>query len=132
MEPHWTRPSTWLVAFMGAYMLVNTVRATLDPAGFAAAMGLPLTNPADHAFVQVYALRAAFLGFCALGLLVFREIRALFVFALVATLMPIGDAILTASAEAPPLTVTRHAATAIVLAVTAYLLFNRAFREGKA
>jgi heme A synthase len=62
----------------------------------------------------------------------FREIRALFVFALVATLMPIGDAILTASASAPPLTVSRHAATAIVLAVTAYLLFNRAFREGKA
>ena len=60
MERHWTRLSTWLVAFMGAYMLVNTVRATLDPAGFASAMGLPLTDPANHAFVQVYALRAAF------------------------------------------------------------------------
>jgi hypothetical protein len=45
--------------------------------------------------------------------------------------MPIGDAILTASASAPPLTVTRHAATAIVLALTAYLLFNRAFGQGK-
>jgi hypothetical protein len=131
MQPHWTRLSTWLVAFMGTYMLVNTVRATLDPSGFATAMGLPLTDPSNHAFVQVYALRAAFLGFCAWGLLVFREIRALFVFALVATLMPIGDAILTASASAPPLTVTRHAATAIVLALTAYLLFNRAFREGQ-
>ena len=45
MERHWTRLSTWLVAFMGVYMLVNTVRATLDPAGFASAMGLPLTDP---------------------------------------------------------------------------------------
>ena len=117
---------------MGLYMLVNAARATLDPAGFAAYMGLPLTDPANHAFVQVYALRAAFLGICALGLVWLREIRALFIFAIVATLMPIGDAILTASASAPPLTVTRHAATAIILALTAYLLFNRAFREGKA
>ena len=131
VERHWTRLSTWLVAFMGAYMLVNMVRATMDPAGFAAYMGLPLKDPTDHAFVQVYALRAAYLGLCALGLVWLREIRALFVFALVATLMPVGDTILTASASAPPLVVTRHAATAIVLALTSLLLFNRAFREGK-
>jgi len=81
--------------------------------------------------VGVYALRAAFLGLCAYGLLWLREIRALFVFALVATLMPVGDAILTAMADAPALTVARHGATAIVLATTAYLLFNRAFREGQ-
>ena len=129
MANHWTRPSTWLVAAMGAYMLVNTARAMLDPPGFAAYMGLPLTDPANHAFVQVYALRAAFLGLCAFGLLWIRDVRALSIFALAAIVMPIGDAILTASNNAPPLTVARHGATAIVLAITAWLLFNRACQE---
>jgi hypothetical protein len=43
--------------------------------------------------------------------------------------MPLGDATLTALAGAPPLTVARHAATAIILAITASLLFNRARNE---
>ena len=114
---------------MGIYMLVNTVRAFADPAGFAAYMGLPLTDPANHAFVQVYALRALFLGLCALALLFRRDTRALAVFALVAIVMPVGDALLTASYGAPITTIARHAATAIVLAVTAFLLFSRIAKE---
>jgi hypothetical protein len=43
--------------------------------------------------------------------------------------MPLGDAFLTAMNGAPPLTVARHAATAIVLAITATLLFSRARKE---
>ena len=93
---YWLRVSTALIALMGVYMLVNTVRAFADPAGFAAYMGLPLTDPANHAFVQVYALRALFLGLCALALLFRRDTRALAVFALVAIVMPVGDALLTA------------------------------------
>lgn len=54
---YWFKVSSALVALMGAYMLLNTVRAFADPSGFAAYMGLPLTDPANHAFVQVYALR---------------------------------------------------------------------------
>lgn len=126
---YWLRVSTALIALMGVYMLANTVRAFADPAGFAAYMGLPLTDPANHAFVQVYALRALFLGLCALALLVRRDIRALAVFALVAIVMPVGDALLTASYGAPITTVARHAATAIVLAVTASLLFSRVAKE---
>ena len=124
---YWLRVSTVLIALMGAYMLVNTVRAFADPAGFAAYMGLPLTDPANHAFVQVYALRALFLGLCALALLFRRDTRALAVFALVAIVMPVGDALLTASNGAPVTTVARHAAT--VLAITASLLFSRAAKE---
>jgi hypothetical protein len=126
---YWLRASSALIALMGIYMLVNTVRAFIAPAAFAAAMGLPLANPADHAFVQVYGLRAMFLGLCALALLWRRDIRALAVFALVAIVMPVGDALLTASNGAPPLIVARHGATAIVLAVTAALLFSRASKE---
>lgn len=58
-----------------------------------------------------------------------RDTRALAVFALVAIVMPIGDAILTATSGAPITTVVRHAATAIVLAVTASLLFDRVAQE---
>lgn len=132
MTNHWTRPSTWLVVALGAFMLLNTARALLDPVGFAVYMGLPLTDPSNHAFVQVYALRAAFLRLCAFGLLWLRDIRALAVFALAALVMPIGDALLTASNHAPPLIVARHGATAVVLAVTAWLLFNRACKEANA
>ncbi|MCE9522437.1 MAG: DUF4267 domain-containing protein [Alphaproteobacteria bacterium] len=126
---YWLKVSSLLVALMGVYMLVNTIRAFADPAGFAAYMGLPLSDPANHAFVQVYALRALFLGICALALLFRRDTRALAVFALVAIVMPVGDAILTAANGAPIATVARHGATAIVLAVTASLLFSRAAKE---
>ena len=132
MANFWTRPSTWLVVLLGGFMLLNTARAFIDPAGFAIYMGLPLTDPANHGFVQVYALRAAFLGLCAFGLLWLRDIRALAVFALAALVMPVGDAILTASNHAPPLIVARHGATAVVLAITAWLLFNRARKEANA
>lgn len=129
MKSHWTRPSTGLAVLLGAYMGVSTIRALFDPVGFASSMGLPLTDPADHGFVQVYALRAAFLSLCAFGLLWLRDIRALVVFALSALVMPIGDAILVASHGAPSRIVVRHAATAVLVAITAGLLFQRASQE---
>ena len=125
----WTKPSTWLVLLLGLFMLLNTFRAFADPAGFATYMGLPLTDPANGAFVQVYALRAAFLGLFALASLWRSDTRSLALFATVAIVMPVGDAILTASHGAPLAIVARHAATAIVLAVTATLLANRAAKE---
>jgi heme A synthase len=125
----WTKPSNWLVLLLGVFMLVNTVRAFADPAGFAVYMGLPLSDPANGAFVQVYALRALFLGLFALALLWRADARALALFATVAIVMPVGDAILTAAHGAPIAIVARHAATAILLAVTAALLTNRAAKE---
>lgn len=125
----WTKPSTWLVLLLGLFMLFNTARALIDPAAFAVYMGLPLTDPANGAFVQVYALRAAFLGLFALALLWRCDTRALALFAAVAIVMPVGDAILTAMHGAPFPIVARHAATAILLAVTAVLLANRAAKE---
>ncbi len=125
----WTKPSTWLVLLLGFYMLFNTARAFADPAAFAAYMGLPLSDPANGAFVQVYALRAAFLGVFALALLWRCDTRALALFATVAILMPVGDAILTATHGASLAIVARHAATAILLALTATLLAHRAKTE---
>lgn len=125
----WTKPSNWLVLLLGIFMLVNTARAFADPVGFATYMGLPLVDPANGAFVHVYALRALFLGLFALALLWRNDARGLALFATVALVMPVGDALLTAAHGAPIAIVARHAATAIVLAVTAALLTNRALKE---
>lgn len=125
-QRHWLRVSSWLVAAMGCFQLLNTFRAVADPAGFAAYMGLPLSDPANDGFVLVYALRAAFVGLLALVLLVRRDIRTLAFFALVALVMPLGDAILTAVNGADPMIVARHAAIAVAVAITAALLFMRA------
>lgn len=130
MQGHWTRPSTWLAILLGVYQVVNAMRAGADPDGFARYMGLPLTDPANDAFVQVYALRTAFIGICILALVARRNIAALFVFSIVAVLMPIGDAVLTAMNQAPALTVARHGAAAILVALTSWLLANR-LNEGK-
>jgi hypothetical protein len=105
-------------------MAVNTARAFLDPASFAAYMGLPLVDATDSGFVFVYALRAAFLALAASALLLKGEIRALGLFAAVAVVMPLGDATLTAAAGAPPAIVARHAATAVYLATAAFFLFR--------
>lgn len=129
MQRHWSRLSTWLVILLGLYQVVNAVRAFVDAEGFAAYMGLPLTDPANDAFVKVYALRTAFIGLCVLALLARRNMGALFVFSLVAVLMPVGDAVLTALNHAPPATVARHGATAVVVAVTAWMLANRINQE---
>lgn len=105
-------------------MAVNTVRAFLDPVAIAAYMGLPPADPESSGFVLVYALRAAFLALAALSLLARGEKTALGLFAAAAVVMPVGDAALTISAGAPLAIVARHAATAIYLALTAYLLLH--------
>jgi hypothetical protein len=118
----WSSLGAWLIVIVAALMAPNTARAFLNPVDFAAYMGLPLKDGANSGFVLVYALRAAFLGLIALALLVRREMTALAAFAAVAVVMPIGDAILTAASHAPLEIVARHAASAVYLAVTAFLL----------
>lgn len=118
----WSSVGVWLILVVAVLMALNTARAVLSPVDFAVYMGLPLRDAADSGFVAVYALRAAFLGLVATVLLLRGEIAALAVFAAVAVIMPIGDAILTAASGAPLEIVARHAASAVYLAVTAYLL----------
>jgi hypothetical protein len=112
-----------VMAGLGAgLMLVNAVRAFSDPAAFATYLGLPLATADDAGLVQVYGLRALFIGLLIGTLLILRERTALSVVALTAVVMPVGDAILTSGAGAPGATVGRHVGIALFLLVAGFLL----------
>ena len=112
----------WMVGFLVAYMLFNTVRAMLSPVDFAANYGVPLASAGNDGFVLVYAIRALFLGLFGLALLLRRNYGALALYALVAAVMPVGDALLVASKAGPTATVIRHALTAGFLVLTWFML----------
>ena len=109
----------WLAAMMGLFQAINAVRAFLDPNGFAAYMGLPLAAEADVGFVLVYGLRTAFIAGLIGVLLSLKRLDALAWIALVALIMPIGDAWLAAQESAPLATILRH----IVVALYVFMAF---------
>ena len=118
----WRSAGYWMAVLIVVLMAVNAVRAFSDPVGFAAYLGLPLTDQKDTGFVNVYGLRAAFLGLFAAVLLIQQDLNALKWFALAAVIMPIGDAYLVSNAGAPTATLIRHVAIAIYLVATFYML----------
>lgn len=113
-----------MALLIAAWMGVNTVRALLWPDAFAANFGLAGAQATDPGFVQVYAVRALFLGAFALFLILRRDARTLGWFALIAVIMPVGDALLTAGAAAPAAIVARHAVIAVYLLVTSWFLLR--------
>jgi hypothetical protein len=123
----WLSLGAWLGVALAALMIVNTVRAFVEPASFAAYMGLPLGDANNAGFVEIYGLRAAFLGLFALVLLWRADMFALGAFAAVAVVMPLGDAYLAAHAGAPLAVVGRHLVSALVLLVMAYVTRRWAF-----
>jgi hypothetical protein len=70
----------------------------------------------------VYAIRALFLGLFGLGLLLRRDFKALALYALIGSVMPLGDALLVATEGATAGTVLRHLLVALFLLVTWYLV----------
>jgi hypothetical protein len=118
----WRSVGVWMGILIAILMAVNAARAFADPMGFAAYMGLPLTDARDTGFVYVYGLRALFLGLFAAVLVARRDWTTFKFYALAALVMPIGDAILTANAGAPLATIGRHVAIAIYLVITAFML----------
>lgn len=118
----WRSVGLWMVGVLIVYILFNAVRATLNPAEFAAFYGLPLASSENTAFVFVYAIRALFLGLFGLALLLRRSYAALGLYALIGSIMPIGDAILVAAVGGGTGTVVRHALTAVFLLATWYFV----------
>ena len=112
----------WLAVIMAALQAFNAWRAFTDPSGFAAYMGLPLTDGADPAFVLVYGLRTLFIAGLITAFLALRNLDALAWMALVALIMPIGDAWLTAQAGAPTVIVFRHVAIALYVLLAFFFL----------
>lgn len=118
-----------MVAIMALLMLVNFGRALLDPVGFATYVGLPISGDDQAGFVHLYAFRALFLGLFAAFLVWRDQTKTLMWFALIAVVMPIGDAILTANAGAGLPTVGRHIGIAVFLVATAFALNRVAIRQ---
>jgi hypothetical protein len=110
----------WLAAAMALLMLVNFARTMTDPAGFSAYMGLPVQDAANLAWVQVYGLRALFIGLLVLFFLLRRDPASLKGLALLALVMALGDALLVLRAGGG--TVARHLATAGVLVLAGWAL----------
>jgi hypothetical protein len=127
----WRSVGLWLSALLVGYMLVNAVRAIVSPISFASSFGIPLNNPSDDAFVLVYATRALFLGLFGLALFLRRSYASLALFALVATVMPIGDALLVALRGGELAIVVRHSLTAGVV-LLAWFLTQRWVRRSVA
>ena len=112
----------WMAAAGGGLMLVNAGRAFADPAGFAVYLGLPLAAAGDAALIQIYGLRALFIGLLVGGLIAAGQRRALFLLALAAVVMPVGDALLARHAGASGTIVARHCVIALFLLLTALAL----------
>lgn len=116
----------WLTVLLVGYMFFNTFRAISSPVAFAESFGVPLVSPQETTFVTVYAIRALFLALYGSALLIRRSYGGLALFAAVASVMPVGDALLVASSAGAVGTVVRHALIAVLLVVTAGLLYRRA------
>ena len=124
----WRSAGAWLVMPMVALMLINFVRTLADPAGFAAYLGLPLQHAADFRLVQVYGLRALFIGLFAAYLLWQQNAGALKWFAWLAILMAVGDAWLVYGAGGAQGIVIRHLGTAVYLLIAGFALHRQGER----
>lgn len=127
----WRSPALWLAVLIAVMMAFNAWQAFDDPAAFAMRFGLTGAADADVGFVHVYASRALFLALVTATLLAQRQFRALGLFALVAVVMPVADALQVNAAGGPGAIVTRHIVIAAYLIVTGALLLRLAKqREG--
>jgi Domain of unknown function (DUF4267) len=125
----WRSTGSWMVVPMVVLMLLNFGRTLLDPIGFAAYLGLPLQNVADFGLIQVYGLRALFIGLFASYLLWREKTTELKWFAWLAIVMPVGDACLVWQAGGTQAIIFRHCLTAAYLLVVGVVL-HRSLRKG--
>ncbi|MDX2277477.1 MAG: DUF4267 domain-containing protein [Hyphomonadaceae bacterium] len=113
----------WLAVPLAVLQAFNAVRAVADPVGFSAYMGAPLQTAVDSAWVLIYALRTGFIALLVAQLLLRRDLEALKWTALVALIMPLGDAFIAHQAGAASVIVARHGAIAAYLLVVTVALF---------
>jgi hypothetical protein len=71
--------------------------------------------------VLVYAIRTFFIGLLGLAMFLRRSYTSLALFLLVATVMPIGDALLVWQRGGEPATIARHSVVAAVVLLTWFL-----------
>jgi hypothetical protein len=113
MQTFYTQPGFWLAALAGLLMYVNAVRTLIDPVDFSKYMGLPVEDAAGRAWVQVYGLRALFIGLLVTYFLVRLDAGSLQWLTAFAVSMALGDAALVRRAGGT--TTPRHLVIAAVL-----------------
>jgi hypothetical protein len=113
MQTFYTQPGFWLAALAGLLMYVNAIRTLINPVAFSKYMGLPVENAAGTAWVQVYGLRALFIGLLVTYFLVRLDAGSLQWLTAFAVCMALGDAALVRRAGGT--TTSRHLVIAAVL-----------------
>jgi ABC-type Na+ efflux pump permease subunit len=100
------------------------VRAFVDPVAASASFGLPMHTADETAFVRVYGARNAMLGAVALIFALRGMIRPLVLLFMLATVLPLLDAVVIVSRVGLGHELARHAVIMVVLAALSISLWR--------
>lgn len=125
-----TEPTIWgyktagvvLVALMAILQCFYAGYAFFDPASFAALRGTDLVAAGDTDWVWIYASRTLFVALIMGYLLFLQNYGVLKWAAIIGLVMPVTDGYLAYAAQASNQVVWKHAATAVYLLVTFWVL----------
>jgi hypothetical protein len=119
-----TSKTVWLAALVSVVILLLGVRAFVDPVAASASFGLPMHTAAETAFVRVYGARNAMLGAVALIFALRGMIRPLVLLFMLATLLPLLDAVVIVSRVGLGHELARHAVIMVVLVALSISLWR--------
>jgi hypothetical protein len=121
----------WISIALIAYLFFNVMQAILTPGTFAERFGTPIADISGQSFVRVYAIRTLFIAIFATLLIATRQFMQLSTFLIVAVLMPVGDAMIVASAGGESTIILRHLAIAGVVTALGVLLRRAALQQSR-
>jgi len=119
-----TSKALWLAALVSVVILLLGVRAFIDPVAASASFGLPMHTADETAFVRVYGARNAMLGAVALIFALRGMIRPLVLLFMLATVLPLLDAVVIVSRVGLGHELARHAVIMVVLAALSISLWR--------
>jgi hypothetical protein len=119
-----TSKALWLAALVSVVILLLGVRAFVDPVAASASFGLPMHTADETAFVRVYGARNAMLGAVALIFALRGMIRPLVLLFMLATVLPLLDAVVIVSRVGLGHELARHAVIMVVLAALSISLWR--------
>ena len=119
-----TSKALWLAALVSVVILLLGVRAFVDPVAASASFGLPMHTADETAFVRVYGARNAMLGAVALIFALRGMIRPLVLLFMLATVLPLLDAVVIVSRVGLGHELARHAVIMLVLAALSISLWR--------
>ncbi|MDX2077503.1 MAG: DUF4267 domain-containing protein [bacterium] len=118
----WRSIGVWMAIILIVYQLFNFIRALLNPIEFASSFGVSLDADSNNAYIIVYAIRTLFIGLFGLALVVNRKWDILTLYALIAVVIPLGDALIVALNGGASGTIVRHVLTALFVLATWFML----------